>query len=305
MADTTSNTLTGLSEAFADAVERAGISTVLVNARRRIPASGIIWTSDGAILTSDHVIEREEEITVTFADGRELPAAIVGRDPGSDLAVLKVAGEGFSAAERVAEGSARVGNLVLALGRPTAGSPMMASLGVISAIGGAWRTFRGTEVEGYIRSDTTFYPGFSGGPLIDAAGRVIGINSSRLGRGVGLTIPVAAAALVADDLLKSGHVRRPYLGISSQGAKLPPALAARLDGQDEGLLIVTVETDSPADKAGIGIGDILVKFAGSPVTTTESLQSLLGSNRVGTATPVTVLRGGEPRDFTVTVGERG
>lgn len=303
MTDITNTALTDLSDALAAAVEKAGNSTVLVSARRRIPASGIIWTADGAILTSDHVIEREEEIKVIFADGRELPATIAGRDPGSDLAVLKVQGTGFTAAERSPEGSARIGNIVLALGRPSPESPM-ASLGVISAIGGSWRTFRGTEVEGYIRSDTTFYPGFSGGPLIDAAGRVVGINSSRLGRGAGLTIPVAAAALVADDLLKQGRVRRAYLGVSSQGAKLPAALAARLDGQDAGLLIVTVEADSPADKAGIGIGDILVKFAGSPVTDTDSLQMLLGANRVGEATPVTVLRGGEPRDLTVTVGER-
>ncbi|MEP7216841.1 MAG: trypsin-like peptidase domain-containing protein [Anaerolineaceae bacterium] len=303
MSEIANTALTDLSDALAAAVEKAGASTVLVSARRRIPASGIIWTGDGAILTSDHVIEREEDIKVILADGRELPAKLIGRDPGSDLAVLKVEGGGFTPAERSPEGAARIGNIVLALGRPSPESPM-ASLGVISAIGGTWRTFRGTEVEGYIRSDTTFYPGFSGGPLIDAAGRVIGINSSRLGRGAGLTIPVAAATLVADDLLKQGRVRRAYLGISSQVAKLPPVLAARLNGQDEGLLIVTVEAGSPADKAGIGIGDILVKFGGTAVTDTDSLQTLLGANHVGEVTPVTVLRGGEPRDLTITVGER-
>lgn len=303
MAEITDTTLTGLSDALAAAVEKAGASTVLVSARRRIPASGIIWTADGAILTSDHVIERDEDIKVIVPDGRELPATIVGRDPGSDLAMLKIQGTGFAPAERSPEGTVRIGNIVLAVGRPSPGDPM-ASFGVISAIGGAWRTFRGTSVEGYIRSDTTFFPGFSGGPLIDAAGRMVGINSSRLGRGTGLTIPVAAAALVADDLLKRGRVRRAYLGISSQAAKLPPALAARLDGQDTGLLIVTVEPGSPADVAGIGLGDILVKFAGSAVTDTDSLQILLGANRVGDATPVTILRGGEPRELTVTVGER-
>ena len=303
MSEITNTALTDLSDALAAAVEKAGASTVLVSARQRIPASGIIWAADGVILTSDHVIEREDDIKVIFADGRELPAKLAGRDPGSDLAVLKVEGNGFTPAERSPERAARIGNIVLALGRPSPESPM-ASLGVISAIGGAWRTFRGTEVAGYIRSDTTFYPGFSGGPLIDSAGRVAGINSSRLGRGAGLTIPVAAATLVADELLKQGRVRRAYLGISSQGTKLPPVLTARLNGQDAGLLVVTVEAGSPADKGGIGIGDILVKFGGSAVTDTDSLQMLLGANRVGEVTPVTVLRGGEPRDLTVTVGER-
>ncbi|MBA4181843.1 MAG: signal protein PDZ [Anaerolinea sp.] len=298
-----STTLTELSDALAAAVEKAGASTVLVNARRRIPASGVIWSADGAILTSDHVIERDEEITVVLADGRELAATIAGRDPGSDLAVLRVKADGLVAAERSPQGAARVGNFVLAVGRPSPEGPM-ASFGVISALGGPWRTFRGTEVEGYIRSDTTFYPGFSGGPLVDAAGRVVGINSSRLGRGAGLTIPVAAAARVADDLLNQGRVRRAYLGISSQPARLPAALSAKLNGQESGLLIVQVEPASPAEAAGLGIGDILVGFGGAPVTDTDSLQAALGAKKVGDPVAVAILRGGEPRDLTVTLGER-
>ncbi|MER3420648.1 MAG: signal protein PDZ, partial [Chloroflexota bacterium] len=151
-----------------------------MRARRHIPASGIVW-QPGVILTCDHVLERDEDITITTPQGRELPARLAGRDPGSDLAVLRVETTDLTPAEPTPDGSARVGHLVLAVGRP--GNGPMASFGVISAVGGPWRSFRGGVVEGYIRSDTTFYPGFSGGPLVDTAGRAVGINSSRLGRG--------------------------------------------------------------------------------------------------------------------------
>lgn len=295
--------LSDLSESLAAAVEKAGASTVLVNGRKRFGASGVIWNADGVILTSDHVLEREDDIKVVLADGTEHAATILGRDAGSDLALLKIVATGLVPAERAPVGGARVGNIVLALGRPTTEGPM-ASFGVISTIGGAWRTFRGTEVGGYIRTDTTFYPGFSGGPLIDVSGRVVGINSSRLGRGAGLTLPIGAVTAVADDLLSAGRVRRAYLGISSQTAKLPSALAGKVSGQETALLIVMVEPGSPAETGGIGIGDILVKFAGTAVSDTDDLQTLLGAERVGQATPVTVLRGGEPRELSITIGER-
>lgn len=299
---TESNALTELSDNLAAAAERAGQSTVLVNARRRFPASGIAWSANGQVLTTDHVLEREENITVGLSDGREVAATIVGRDPGSDLAVLKVEAE-LTAVERAPEGSAKVGSMVLAIGRPTS-EGVQASFGVIGSVGGAWRTFRGGQVEGYLRSDTTFYPGFSGGPLIDVAGRMVGINSSRLGRGAGITIPVAAIEKVVSDLLKAGRVRRAYLGISSQPAQLPGALSSRLGGQESGLLVVMVEPDSPADKAGMMLGDLLVSLGGQPVTDTESLQAQLGSERVGKSTTAVVLRGGEPRELTVVPGER-
>jgi S1-C subfamily serine protease len=255
--------LADLSDALAAAVEKAGASTVLVNARRRFPASGIIWSADGVIVTSDHVIERDDDITITLADGRELKATIAGRDPGSDIAVLKV-----------------------------------------GATGGPWRTFRGTQVDGYIRTDTTFYPGFSGGPLVDSNGRVAGMNSSRLGRGAGMTVPIAAVAKVVGDLLKGGRVRRAYLGLSSQTARLPQSMASQLGGQETGLLVVMVEPGSPAEAGGLFIGDILVKLAGSKVEDTDALQALLGADRVDQPTPVTVFRGGELKELTVTIGER-
>ena len=294
--------LAQLSEAMADAVETAGASVVTVKARRRFPATGVVWTADGVIVTSDHVIEREDRIEVGLPGGESVSASIAGRDPGSDIAVLKVAKGGLTPIVQ-APGAARVGNMVLAVGRPGPEGPM-ASLGVVGAVGGPWRTFRGAEVEGYLRSDVTFYPGFSGGPLIDAEGRAVGLNSSRLGRGSGLTIPVAAVARIAADLLAGGKVRRAYLGISSQVARLPEKLAAALGGQESGLLIVSVEPGSPADVAGLLIGDILVAFAGTQVTDTEDLQSLLGAELIGSEARATVLRGGSATDLAVKVGER-
>ncbi|OAI42797.1 signal protein PDZ [bacterium SCGC AG-212-C10] len=301
--DRETTALTELSDALAAAVERAGASIVTVNARRRISASGVVWSADGVIVTCDHVIERDENITVTLADGRELPATIAGRDPGTDIAVLKVQATGLTPVVRAADGSAKTGHIVLATGRPSSGGPM-ASLGVISAVGGSWRTFRGHAVDGYLRTDASFFPGFSGGPLVDAAGAVVGIISSRLGRGAGLVLPVAVVAKVADQLSRQGKLRRGYLGISSQVVRLPGALSQQLSGQEHGLLVVQVEPGSPAESGGLILGDILVAIGGSALNATDDLQASLGAERVGQATAITVLRGGEKRDLQVTIGER-
>lgn len=180
----------------------------------------------------------------------------------------------------------------------------MASLGVIGAIGGPWRTSRGTQVDGYYRTDITFFPGFSGGPLVDTNGRVLGINSSRLGRGTGLTIPAAAVDKVVAQLLSGGRIRRGFLGIGSQPVRLPEALAANAGGQTTGLLIVNVEPGSPAAAGGLLIGDILIALAGAPIRDTDDLQAQLGGDRAGRPAVLTVLRGGERLEVTVTIGER-
>jgi S1-C subfamily serine protease len=298
-----STPLVELSDAMANAAERAGASTVLVDARRRIPASGIAWSADGVIVTANHVVERDDEIFVGMPDDARVKARLAGRDPGSDIAVLRAEG-GFTPAERASEGSVRVGHFALALGRPSAGG-IMASLGVVSAMGGQWRTMRGGQVGAYVRSDATLYPGFSGGPLVDLSGRVIGLNSSAAWRASGLTIPLWAAAPIVEQLLQGGRVKRGYLGVGSQPARLPSALAARLDGQESGLLIVGVEAGSPADQAGLLLGDILVRAGGTRVEDTDDLHALLGPESVGKPMPVTVLRGGTPTELTVTAGERG
>ncbi|MPZ24152.1 MAG: PDZ domain-containing protein [Dehalococcoidia bacterium] len=297
------NALTALSEAITAAVERAGASTIQVNARRRIPASGVVWSDDGVIVTASHVVEREDEIKVGLPDGSRADASFVGRDPGTDLAVLRVEGQKLEAAT-LADSPAVVGNLVLAVGRPL-GPALAASFGVVSLVGGPWRSMGGTQVEGYIRSELTFYPGFSGGPLVDGEGRLLGINSSYLDRSDSITIPAASVGRIVEALLKGGTVKRGYLGIGNQPVRLPAALAEKAGGQETGLLIMSVEPGTPADRGGMIVGDILVGMAGSPVRDTDDLQSLLGPERVGQATTLVILRGGERREITVTVGERG
>jgi S1-C subfamily serine protease len=298
MNETSNSALQELSDALASAVELASAYTVRVNARRRMPASGIAWAG-GVILTADHVIERDEDISVTLADGTTLPATIAGRDPGSDLAVLRIQ-DGPDAAPR-AEG-AKVGHLVLALGRP-GDTGLTAAMGVISAIGGPWQSGRGSTVEGYIRADVTMYPGFSGGPLVDTAGRVIGINSSGISRTGGITIPAAAADSVVQALLAHGKMKRGFLGLTSQAVPLSSSLQESA-GQETGLLVARVAAGTPAEQGGVLIGDIIIGLGGQPVRDTDELQRLLSPDRVGKATPLRIIRGGEIREISVTVGER-
>ncbi|MEX2238284.1 MAG: trypsin-like peptidase domain-containing protein [Dehalococcoidia bacterium] len=294
--------LTELSNALANAVEKAAESIVTVKARRRLPGSGVAWAAD-VIVTANHIVERDEDITMGLPDGTEKTATLVGRDQGSDLAVLRLAGGSLTPAERAPDGSARVGHMVLAVGRPSSDGPT-ASSGVISVVGGPWRSFAGAQVEGYIRADLTLYPGFSGGPLVDSAGRVVGINSSHLGRGAGLSLPINAVSRITDALLKGGRIKRGYLGIGNQPVRLPAGLAERVGGQESGLLIVSVEAGTPADKAGLLVGDIVISLGGNKVQDTDDLQNALGPESVGKTEKLGVLRGGEPTELSITIGER-
>jgi S1-C subfamily serine protease len=292
-----SNGLAGLNEALAGAIERAAGYTVRVNARGRHGASGIAW-SDGVVLAADHTVERDEDITVTLPDGREVEATIAGRDPGSDLAVLRVEG-GTDPAPRAAE--PRVGHLVVAVGR-SGGSGVGASLGIVSAVGRTWRTRGGARIDGFIRPDLVMYPGFSGGPLIDISGLMIGINTSGLGSAA-LTIPTTAADAIVEQLLRHGRLRRGYLGLTSQPVRLPEAIAATA-AQDTGLLVIGVEASSPAEQAGAIVGDILVAIDDQPLRDTDDLRSVLRADLSGQPSTLRLLRGGVARELTVTIGER-
>jgi len=297
------NPLTALSDGMLQAVTKAGESTVLVNGRHRMPASGIAYAQD-LILTADHVVEREEDISVLLSDGSEIAAKVAGRDPGSDLVVLRLDKGSASPAETPAQ-EARVGQLVLALGRPSPDG-IEASLGVVSAIGGPVRTGRGGLLERYLRTDTTPFPGFSGGPLIDTAGRVLGLNTSGLAHGAAITIPATLAWAIADTLAKHGHIQRGYLGIRSQPVSISPYLRTVLGREQEvGLLLVSVETGSPAEKGGLLVGDILVAVGGQPINDPDELLVNLTGQVVGKSTTIQVLRGGQPMTLTVMVGERG
>jgi len=296
------NVLVELSDALADAAEKAGQATVLVNARRRMPASGIAYAAD-LVLTADHIIEREEDITVVFADGTETPAKVAGRDAGSDLAVLKLERATDVVAEAT-KSAARLGQIALVLGRPSRDG-IEASLGTVSAIGGPIRTGQGGMLERYIRTDSISYPGFSGGPLVAADGTVLGINTSGLARGTAITVPADIAWKLADTLAKNGRIKRGYLGIRSQTVEIPEASQKGLKReQATGLLILGVENGSPASKGGFIVGDILVAVAGSPILHHDELFTRLNGDVAGKSTPIEILRGGQPQTLNVVIGER-
>jgi S1-C subfamily serine protease len=271
---------------------------VRVEARRGRPATGVVWTDD-LVLTADHVLEHEDTLQVTGSQAT-VKASIAGRDPGTDLALLRVEGLKGVPATRGRSVDVRPGHVVIAIGQP---GELQVTVGIVSSLSGSFRSWRGGQVEGLIQTTADLLPGFSGGPLVDADGRVIGINSWNLGRGVSRALPVEAAERVAESLRAHGRIRRAYLGLGAQPIRLTQALASQL-GQENGLLVATVEPGGPAQKAGVLQGDTIVTIDGEPVRQLDELYAKLGALEVGSAHRLGVLRAGERKDVPVTVGER-
>ena len=297
---TESNLLSTFSNQMADAVERVASTLVLVSGRQGRPASGVVYAQD-LVLTADHVLEREEDLSIQTHDNRTLPAQFAGRDLATDLAVLRVANLGLQAAAAASE-PARVGQLVLAVGRSENEGPM-ASVGIVSAVGGPLRIARGATLERYIRTDAIPYPGFSGGPLINTQGEVLGITTTGLVNSATLAIPTAIAWGIAETLAQQGFIKRGYLGISSQLVQLPEAQRAGKT-QEHGLLIVQVDENSPAQKGGLMLGDILIELDGQALKDAEDLRALLTGDRVDKTIPLEVIRGGKLQTLQVTIGQR-
>jgi len=295
------NPLTDFSNNLASAVEKGSASTILVDSRKRYPASGIAYADD-LVLTADHVVTREDDIMLLTPAGKNLKATLAGRDPGSDLALLRLAEKALTPAKT--SNDVKVGQLVLALGRPN-NAGMQASWGIVTAIAGPTRTHRGGLLDEYIQTETTPYPGFSGGPLVNTEGDVLGLNTSGLTRGSSLTIPVKVAWRIADELAKHGSVKRGYLGVRTQPVELPEAARKGLKReQSSGLLVLWLEENGPAQKGGLFVGDTLVAIAGQPVSDPDDLFAALHSDTVGKSVAVEVLRGGKPENVNVTVGKR-
>ena len=301
-ASSTDGLLSAVSNDLAAAVDTVGRSVVAIHARRRIPASGVIW-QPGVVVAAHHTIQRDDDITVGLHDGTTVPATLAGRDPSTDLAVLRLADGASAPPVAPATDAPRVGQLVLALGRP--GGSVTASLGIVSAVGGEWRTWQGGTIDRFVRLDVAVYDGFSGGPLVDAAGRVIGVNTSGLARATAVTVPASTVERVAGQLLARGHVARGWLGIATQPVRLPPALRRSVESEaDAGLVVVNVEPDSPADRGGVQIGDILLALEGKAVSDPGDVLAALGGDRIGKAIGLRVARGGRAETLSVTVGER-
>lgn len=290
-----------LSEALAATVAAVEASLVRVEARRRVPASGLVWSADGVLLTAHHSIEDDNNIQVGFADGQTFPATLVGRDATTDLAVLRIAASNLIPPVWADCEALRVGHLVLALGRP--GRRVQAAFGMLSRLGESWRTPGGSLIEPYVQPELTMYPGFSGGPLVNAYGQVIGLNTSGLLRGAPLTVPVVTLRRVAETLLTHGKIRRGYLGVSTQPVRLPQALREHL-GQETGLLLTTVEPNSPAEQAGLLLGDTLIALDTTAVRHPDDLLACLSSDRIHTTMQVRLVRGGQFQELAIVIGER-
>ncbi len=280
-----------LSNDLAQATAGAGQSVVAIHGRRHA-CSGVLL-SNSAIVTASHAVRREEDIAVITPTGDRVKAILAGRDGGTDLAVLRL--ESPVTGKMPKWGAAEglwAGQIVLALARTWRGN-IVASSGIISGlINAAWRTWRGGELDQFIRPDLNFYSGFSGGPLVGSEGEFIGINTSALHRS-GITIPAATVTRVATELLEKGTVERPYLGLAMHTVPLPESLRTRLNlTASEGLLVAHVEPGGPADKAGVLLGDVLLELDAVQVTDTEDVQEQLRAHKVGSEMKATLVRGG-------------
>jgi S1-C subfamily serine protease len=295
--------LAQISTQLADAVQAAGAWTVRVQARRGPPASGIALSSD-LVVTADHVVDpqREDAIRIGLPNGEDVAASLVGRDPATDLAVLKLSSGTLTPATG-ATSDPRSGALALVVGRP--GSEPSASLGLIVGSGGPARTRRGGILERFIQVDAVMYPGFSGGPVLDASGSVLGLITSGLGfGGPAIAIPWAQVQQIAQTIGQHGRVPRGYLGVGSQPVTLSAQAKDLAQGQERGLLVIQVADGGPAAAAGFLQGDILVRLNGTGVSNADDLQGLLGPDKVGTSVTASVVRGGELRELNVTIGTR-
>ncbi len=334
-----------LSEGLVAMVKASAASVVRVDGRRGRSFSGIVWSSDGVIVTASHGLDSEDETTVGLLSGETVPARVVGRDPTTDLAVLELGGLVPEAGERGGAASAavapaepggtassaakagapgvsasgatsagtlqpvtwsdaplEVGQLLLSVTRPGRGPK--AGLGLVSRLGDAWRTPWGGKLDRYVELDLGLHPGFSGGLLLDMSGRGLGLATAGLVRSTPLAIPPATLRRVVASLLAHGSVRRGYLGVTSVPARLPAGAVGEGGTQTSGLLLTGVEEGSPAARAGLMVGDILLSLDGVAVEEAGDLMPLLEEERIGTEVSARFVRGGAVREVTVTLGAR-
>ena len=292
-----------LSDNLADIVGRVGQSVVAVHGRHRVPSSGVIWRH-GVVVTAAHTIRREDGIEVTLADGRTVAAVLAGLDLGTDLAVLKLDGVDLDPVEAGDAHSLKPGHLALAVAR-TDELGISTDFGVIGSTGGAWRTWRGGQLDAFVRLDGGLRPGFSGAALADMHGQVVGICTSALMRGPGMVIPGVTVDRVSDELLAKGRISRGYLGVGTQQVRLPDAWVSKMNVSfSSGLLISSLAAGGPAEQAGVLIGDVLIELDGKPCRDMDDLYAALGSTSIGQQLQIALIRGGERQASSVTVGER-
>lgn len=296
MNTTLGGALAALSNDIATTVESVAANVVAVEGRDRIGSSGF-FIRPNTILTADHALE-SEAIEVVYADGRTESAHLAGRDPATDLALLTVPSAGPPGLGHAAAGDLRVGTIAIAVARDDDGD-VSATMGVVGSVGAAWRTWRGGEIDRFVRADLSLYPRFSGSPLVDGTGRLIGLNTWGLSRRQALVVPAATIARVVDALGTRGHIARGYLGLAMQGLALPEAL-----GGGSGVIALGIAPGGPAERGGLIVGDIITTLLGRRISDSDDVAGLLDAATVGTQTVVGILRGGKPLELSLTIGER-
>lgn len=293
------NALTAFSATLAALIENTARSAVAVEARHRMGSSGFLW-KEGVIVTAAHAIRRDDEVPVILPDGSRASAQLAGRDPDTDVAVLRIAG--VSAPALPATTVPRTGELVVAVGRYAPGA--LALTGIVSTSAGPWKTWRGGQLDALLRLDLGAYPRSSGSLVVDTEGRFIGMLTTGLTRTAPVAIPASTVARVAAELLERGSIERGYIGVSLHPIPLPADYAKALNrNQRSGVMILGVEPNGPAEKGGILVGDVIVEINGQPVGDTDDIQIALRGS-VGKELPVVVFRGGRRTEVRVTVGER-
>ena len=263
--------------------------------------SGFVFTPDGLILTNSHVVHEAARIAVTLADGRHMPATLIGEDPASDLAVIRVDEPGLVAAELGDSQRLRVGQIAIAIGAPY-GFQSTVTAGVVSALGRSLRSYSGRLIDDVIQTDAALNPGNSGGPLVDSAGRVVGVNTATIlpAQGICFAIGINTAKFVASRLLRDGRIRRSYVGISGQTVPVHRRVVRFYDlAKETGALVLSMEEASPAKRAGLREGDIIVALDGQPVAGVDDLHRVLTDVRVGVSCALTVLRWTEKLELNV------
>ena len=298
-----STELIELSNALAEATDRAAGSVVAVHTERRGSSSGIVWRA-GVIVTSEHSLRRDEEIQVTLPNGRVASATLAGRDPSTDVAVLKCPDAAHAALEIGDVAKLKPGSLTLVVGRTRASGPV-AALGVVSLVASDRRTWTGASLVPYVRLDVGLQPTAVGGAVIDASGNVVGLATPRFARFGAIAVPASSINKTADTLLQKGHIPRGYVGVGLQPVRLPDGLREKLKWDEKtAAIVMDVYPGGPADKAGIVIGDILISLAEHAVTRLEDIQSHLAGDAIGKTLPLKFVRGGVIQEGSIVVAER-
>ncbi|HXZ78820.1 MAG TPA: trypsin-like peptidase domain-containing protein [Terriglobales bacterium] len=292
-----------LSNETAELVEYVAGSVVAVHGGRWLAASGVHWRP-GVVVTANHLLRRDEDLKVTLPDGSSVPGILAGRDPSTDIAAVKIEGAKLPVVERAGLEGLKVGHFVLAVGRSTRGE-VAASAGIVARLGGPWKTWRGGQIDHLLRPDVRLYLGQAGSALVNGDGKVLGINTPALARRATITVPAATVDRVLDELLKRGYIARPYLGVAMQPVPLPEDVWTKLKlDSHTGLLVMHAEADSPASKARLMLGDVIVALQGKPVGDVGEMLERLGELHSGESAKVSIVRGGEKVEVSVTVGER-